>query len=141
MKVKRYRYKGAAFVPILIAILVVGGLVAGGILLYRYFHNKGSGGPDDVPGLQPAETTIVTEILPETTPPIEIIQTIQITVSGNEYIYDNTKIELNELIDLLNSIDDKISVEIKDDNSSMKAYKALKEAFKDSGISYIEITE
>ena len=68
----------------------------------------------------------------------ENVTIIEVTVSGNEYIYENSTIGLDDLINELKDIDGKIVVEIKDDNSSKKAYDALKVKLDSDNISYSE---
>ena len=57
---------------------------------------------------------------------VEELEYINVTVSGNEYIYDNKKVTLDELIDSIKSLDKNLPVKIADEGSSLKAYKALK---------------
>ena len=76
-----------------------------------------------------AETTEITE---------EAVTIIEVTVSGSEYIYENSTIGLDDLINELKEINGKFIVEIKDDNSSKKAYDALKAKLESNNISYSE---
>ena len=59
-------------------------------------------------------------------------------MSGNEYIYDNKTVTLDELIDSIKSLDKNLPVKIADEGSSLKAYKALKARLSENSISFIE---
>ena len=69
---------------------------------------------------------------------VEELEYINVTVSGNEYIYDNKKVTLDELIDSIKSLDKNLPVKIADEGSSLKAYKALKAKLSENSISFIE---
>ena len=123
-------------VAIVLAVIVVGVLIWG--LGFGGFglgggkgDGEGSGNVETVGFEQPAETSI-------TTPVIEELEYIEITVSGNEYLYQNSKYTLDDLISELTSQDLAAPVKITDENSSIKAYKALKSALSDNNIHYIE---
>ena len=60
------------------------------------------------------------------------------SVSGNDYFYDNEKIELETLLQRIKKTEGRYVVEIKDEQASKKAYQALIKAFKKDGISYTE---
>ena len=63
---------------------------------------------------------------------------IKVTVAGNDYFYENEKIELEVLIKNLKEIDDNFVVQIKDEKASKNAYEALINALKDNGIMYTD---
>lgn len=62
----------------------------------------------------------------------------KVNVVGNEYFYDNERIELSDLLLKLDDVSDEASVEVKDDNASLKAYNALINALEDKHITYTE---
>ena len=63
---------------------------------------------------------------------------IAITVMESDYIFQNNKIELDDFITEVTSMDGKKVVEITDANSSLKAYRKLISALEEN---YIEYTE
>ena len=69
---------------------------------------------------------------------VEELESLKVTVAGNEYIYDNKKVTLDELIDRIKSLDKNLPVKIADEGSSLKAYKALKAKLSENSISFIE---
>ena len=75
----------------------------------------------------------------EDTSPEEDVEYINVTVSGNEYIYNNNKISLEELTKELSSIQtNKTKVKISDDSASKKAYGDLINALEENSIQYME---
>ena len=66
---------------------------------------------------------------------------VQITVSGNEYIYENKTVSFDEIGKIIDDFGDNYVVEVYDDSASEKAYKALIEKLKELNISYTEVTE
>lgn len=68
----------------------------------------------------------------------EKIECLMITVSGNEYLYQNKKVTIDELISILDDSSADVPVNITDDNSSLKAYRKLKNMLDEHKIKYIE---
>ena len=60
------------------------------------------------------------------------------TVHEKEYIYENTTMSLDDLINKLMNIEGDIIVEIKDENATLKAYNKLIDALEDKKIEYKE---
>lgn len=119
-------------VAVLVVAVVVWGLGFGGFGLGGGNGNgEGDGNTESVVSDQPTETSV-------TTPVIEELEYIEITVSGNEYLYQNSKYTLDALIEELTSQALAAPVKITDENSSIKAYKALKSALSEHNIHYIE---
>lgn len=122
------------------ALLIIITLVAAATFVAIYYWGKGGVGvggagaaiDSDVESVSQAETV-------ETPPVIEELKYIDVTVSGNDYLYNNTKYTLDELMDELNSYELEAKVKITDDNSSRKAYKGLVEALRANSIPYIEV--
>lgn len=120
--------KGA--VPIGLIILLVAVVVAAVV----FFACKGfgfGGGNGDGAGSSVADNSSAVSV-------VEELEYINVTVSGNEYIYDNKKVTLDELIDSIKSLDKNLPVKIADEGSSLKAYKALKAKLSENSISFIE---
>ena len=61
-----------------------------------------------------------------------------VTVAGNDYFFKNERIELEKLLDSFDDVKGPFVVEIKDDNASLKAYKALTDRLDNLYIRYIE---
>lgn len=120
--------KGA--VPIGLIILLVAVVIAAVV----FFACKGfgfGGGNGDGAGSDVADNSDSVSV-------VEELEYINVTVSGNEYIYDNKKVTLDELIDSIKSLDKNLPVKIADEGSSLKAYKALKAKLSENSISFIE---
>ena len=66
---------------------------------------------------------------------------VQITVSGNDYIYDNKTISFDEISKIIDDFGENYIVEVYDDSASEKAYQALIEKITELSISYTEVTE
>ena len=120
---KKINNKGA--VPVgLIILLVVAALAIVAVFAFKGFGFGGEGS-----GIADNSNTVSV---------VEELEYINVTVSGNEYIYDNKKVTLDELIDSIKSLDKNLPVKIADEGSSLKAYKALKAKLSENSISFIE---
>ena len=82
-----------------------------------------------------ADTTSETVLTAETTAAVE---TVSVTVSGSDYLYENKSISLDDLLASLKSLEAGTIVTITDDNASLNAYNALTDALKEANISYTE---
>lgn len=123
---KKINNKGA--VPVGLIILLVAVIaVAVGVFAFKGF----GGGNGDGEGSGIADNSNTVSV-------VEELEYINVTVSGNEYIYDNKKVTLDELIDSIKSLDKNLPVKIADEGSSLKAYKALKAKLSENSISFIE---
>lgn len=128
--------KGA--IPIVGLILVIVGIVGLGALVVVFLRGgfgfgggKGNGeGPGNVSSVQ--STPDVSE------PVVEELDFLNVTVSENEYLYQNSKLQLDELIDKLVTDADGISVKVMDENASKRAYESLINALEDKNIHYIK---
>lgn len=145
MKVKG---NGSTIVLIIILVLVIAiavlFFITGGFGLGK---GKGNGNGDEaVPAnaeisAEASETSVASE---ETTVETQETQYIEITVSGNEYIYQNSKHSLEELVDMVVSVgmnDDgtaKFDVALTNDNASLNAYNNLSAALKEKGFTVID---
>lgn len=128
------RYKGAFWIPLIIGIAVT--VVVIGIIIYAFGGKGFGGGKGDGVGSNSvsSDSSISESSITET----ETMEYINITVSGSDYIFQNQKMNIDELMSELNSTEEKFPVKITDDGASIKAYDALVEALKDNDIRYIE---
>ena len=134
-------------IVVLAAVAIVAAIIYFGFGGFGFGGGKGDGegeGDSTVAAVSPdePEETEATEATEETTdeaiPVIEEIEYVNITVSENEYLYQNSKYSLEELLTELDSIPDNLPVKITDDNASLNAYRQLIEALDEHGIKYIE---
>lgn len=127
-------YKGAFWIPLIIGIVLA--LVVVGVLIYAFGGKGFGGGMGDSEGSNfvPADVSISDSSQPET----QAIEYMEITVSGSDYIFQNKKLTVNELIVKLNSLEEKMPVKITDDGASIKAYDVLINMLKENNIRYIE---
>ncbi|MBQ5990713.1 MAG: hypothetical protein IJL67_14625 [Oscillospiraceae bacterium] len=125
-----------------LAVLAVVGLFKGCGASFSLFSNGSGTNSDASSSSESQESSEVTQeaITDSETTEIteEAVTIIEVTVSGSEYIYENSTIGLDDLINELKEINGKFIVEIKDDNSSKKAYDALKAKLESNNISYSE---
>lgn len=125
---KRINNKGAVPIELIIALVAV--VVAAVV----FFACKGfglGGGNGNGEGSDVADNSDAVSV-------VEKLEYINVTVSGNEYIYDNKKVTLDELVDSIKSLDRNLPVKIADEGSSLKAYKELKTKLSENNISFIE---
>lgn len=141
----KHHVRGAAVpVVVIVAAAFAVGAVAGVAGTLYFMGKKGGLGGED--GLkketQPASVTeiveTVSEIIPEPTEPptqpaTNALYAIEVTVSGNDYIYNATVLSLDELTGILR-INPELPVYISDDNASLKAYNALVSKLDELGI-------
>lgn len=120
--------KGA--VPVGLIILLVA-VIAVAVVFFAFKGFGFGGGNGDGEGSGVADNSNTVSV-------VEELEYINVTVSGNEYIYDNKKVSLDELIDSIKSLDRNLPVKIADEGSSLKAYKALKTKLSENNISFIE---
>lgn len=63
---------------------------------------------------------------------------LAVTVVGNDYFYANERVSLEELGLKLEAVEGALVVEVKDDNSSLRAYNGLLDKLDELNIHYIE---
>lgn len=140
--------KGAVVGPVIVAVVALSVGVVIGVAGTLYFTSKKGGlgesaslGKETEPPAI-AETIAVQETAetePPTEPPTEPVTSslnaIEITVSGNDYLYNGTAFSLDELAGILR-INPELPVSVTDDNASLKAYNDLIEKLKELGIQY-----
>lgn len=120
--------KGAVHIGLIILLVA---LVAVAVVFFAFKGFGFGGGNGDGEGSGVADNSNAVSV-------VEELEYINVTVSGNEYIYDNKKVSLDELIDSIKSLDRNLPVKIADEGSSLKAYKALKTKLSENNISFIE---
>lgn len=132
---KKKKNKGAAPLAVVIILCVVAvvviALAAFGGLGFGGGFGDGEGDGDVSLSDPEAESE-------DPIPVIEEIEYIEITVSGNDYLYNNAKYTLDELVEELKKQNLDIPTKITDDNSSLKAYSSLKQTLIDNNIRFIE---
>ena len=74
----------------------------------------------------------------ETTAGGEVLKTVGVTVSENNYLYQNNPITLSELEAELKKLDPDVKVVLTDNRASKNAYDELKAKLDEAGIAYIE---
>ena len=127
---KKIKNKNKGAVPIGLIILLVAVVVAAVVFFaFKGFGFGGGNGNGEGSGVADNSNDVSV---------VEELEYINVTVSGNEYIYDNKKVTLDELIDSIKSLDKNLPVKIADEGSSLKAYKALKAKLSENSISFIE---
>lgn len=125
---KRINNKGAVPIGLIIALVAV---VVAAVVFFacKGFGLGGENGNGE--GSDVADNSDAVSV-------VEKLEYINVTVSGNEYIYDNKKVTLDELVDSIKSLDRNLPVKIADEGSSLKAYKELKTKLSENNISFIE---
>ena len=126
--------KGAVAAIILVAVLVVIAIVAVVGFLTDGFGLGGGQGDGEGEGNVP-DTQSETDV---SQPVIEELDFLSVTVSENEYLYQNSRLQLDELIDRLVTDAADTKVKITDENASKRAYENLIAALKEKKIHSIE---
>lgn len=62
---------------------------------------------------------------------------INVSVVGSEYIFDNSRIDIDSLVYKIKAVSGKTLIQIKDDNASKKAYDTLINRFRKEQINYV----
>lgn len=134
MKKRLINKKGAVHVAIIIAVIaVVAVVVVVGFLTNGFGLGGGKGDGDGEGDVSAAQSrSEVSE------PVVEELNFLNVTVSENEYLYQNSRLQLDELMDklVIDAVDTK--VKITDENASKRAYKNLINALEEKNISYIK---
>ena len=125
---KRINNKGAVPIGLIIALVAV--VVAAVVFFACKVFGLG-GGNGNGEGSAVADNS-------DSVSDVAQLEYINVSVSGNEYIYDNKKVTLDELVDSIKSLDRNLPVKIADEGSSLKAYKELKTKLSENNISFIE---
>lgn len=93
---------------------------------------------DVIPTIQPTE-----ELKKEPSEDLEGTDVFEgailaITVVGNDYFYNNERVFLGDFLAIVDEVEGKLVVEVKDDNASFKAYNNLLDALDEINIDYVE---
>ena len=129
-------YKGAFWIPLIIGVVIA--VVVIGVILYAFGGKGFGGGKGDGDGERSNSLSEISSISESSQLETEGIEYINITVSGSDYLFQNRKMTVDELIAELNNSDEKFPVKINDDDASIKAYDVLVKALKDNNVRYIE---
>ncbi len=134
--------KGSKAVPAACGAALIAALLFGGkqLGLIPFGDNGNSNDTSDssssVSEAVQEETSASTTQEVSTEPETDEIQYIEVTVSGNSYIYQNSSLSLDEL---MNEIKDKdMTVKLTDDKASKSAYDELVQSLDDNNIQHIE---
>ncbi|HAJ96507.1 MAG TPA: hypothetical protein DCO72_02050 [Ruminococcus sp.] len=84
------------------------------------------------------ETEIVTE--PVTIPIIENMDTVEVVVSGNGYLYRDTPVSLEALKGVFQTLGNDYTIKVTDKKASLKAYNELIALLQEKEMHYIEVT-
>ena len=127
--------KGIGALAIIIAVAIVVVVVAVvGIFTDGFGLGGGQGdgeGEGNVSDVQSNDTEA-----PELV--VEELDFLNVTVSENEYLYQNSRFQLDELIDKLVTDAADTKVKITDENASKRAYENLINALEENNIRYIK---
>lgn len=126
--------KGAIPAIILIAAVVIIALVVIGFLTDGFGLGGGQGDGEGEGNVSAEQSSDTQE--PELV--IEELDFLNVTVSGNEYLYQNSKLQLDELVDKLVTDAADTKVKITDENASKRAYENLINALEEKNIRYIK---
>lgn len=127
--------KGAVHIAIIIAIVAVVAAVIIGIATNGFGLGGGKGDGEGEGNVSEAGTEQATEV---SEPVVEEVDFLNVTVSENEYLYQNSRLQLDELMDKLVVDAVNTKVKITDENASKRAYNNLIDALEEKNISYIK---
>ena len=126
--------KGSVAAIALVVVLVVVAVVAViGFLTdgFGFGGGQGDGEGDGNVSVSQSETEV-------SEPMVEELDFLNVTVSENEYLYQNSRLQLDELMDRLVTDAADTKVKVTDENASKRAYEKLITALEDKKIHYIE---
>lgn len=135
MKRRLINNKGAVHIAIIIAVIAVAAVVVVGFLTNGFGLGGGKGDGD---GEGTGNASAVQSEPEVSEPVVEELNFLNVTVSENEYLYQNSRLQLDELMDklVIDAVDTK--VKITDENASKRAYNNLISALEEKNISYIK---
>lgn len=140
---KSEKEKGSALSTVIIIILLI--LIAIAVFLFlkgSFGFGNGSGNGNSeaaVPANAEVSSESDSETSATTTIQTEETKYFEITVSGNEYTFQNDPYtDLDELINTITSFNEKYDVKIKNKEASKNAYDDLVDALKENGFAIIE---
>ncbi len=121
---RKGKKKGRLIVLLLILLLLLGFLIG------KYGFGFGGFGDNDGQGENVSSNETQTELVANT-------KKVSVSVVENDYLYENQKLSLDELMLKLKSLED-FYVEITNDNAALKTYNSLTDELKRNGIVYTE---
>lgn len=125
--------KGAVPVVAIIVLVVVAVVAVVGFLTDGFGFGGGKGDGEGEGNVSEASNdTDVSE------PVVEKLDFLNVTVSENEYLYQNSRLQLDELMDKLVVDAADTEVKVTDENASKRAYEKLLNALEEKNIRYIE---
>ncbi len=136
------RVKGFSIGTVVLILAIAIGVVGLVYLIGRGLGWGGGKGNDEGTGnaeVIPVEATVITTTEAITT---QEMAYIEVTVSENQYIFNNKTYEIEEIDSIISDMRsnlDNFTVEITDDYASLKAYEELISALKNEEIEFIEI--
>lgn len=123
---------------LLIIILLI--LIIIALMLLNYFGIfGGKSGTDsgDGDGPSASQSSVIDKEVEESS---QEQQYADITVSGDNYIFDNSNSQLTDIVKAVKDMDSSVLVRITDQNASFNAMDDLKKALDEAGISYSEVS-
>lgn len=127
--------KGAFPIGVIIVVAVIA--VAAAVVLGVFTNGFGLGGGKG-DGEGEGNVSSVQSESEKSEPVVEELDFLNVTVSENEYLYQNSKLQLDELMNKLVIDADDTKVKVTDENASKRAYKNLITALEDKNIRYIK---
>ncbi len=122
-----------------IAVIVIAVLAVAAVVVVVGFLSDGfgfGGGKGD--GVGTGNVSAVQSESETSEPIVEELDFLNVTVSENEYLYQNSKLQLDELMNRLVTDAADTKVKVTDENASKRAYKNLINALEDKNIRYIQ---
>ena len=135
MKGRLLNNKGAVHIAIIIAIVAVVAVVIVGIATGGFGLGGGKGDGEGEGNVSEAGSEQATEV---SEPVVEEVDFLNVTVSENEYLYQNSRLSLEELMEKLAADAVNTKVKITDENASKRAYNNLIDALEEKNIGYIK---
>lgn len=123
--------KGAFPIGVIIVVAVIAVAAA---VVFGVFGLGGGKGDGEGEG----NVSSVQSELEVSEPVVEELDFLNVTVSENEYLYQNSKLQLDELMNKLVTDAADTKVKVTDENASKRAYKNLINALEDKHIRYIK---
>lgn len=68
----------------------------------------------------------------------DTIIVIEVSVVKRDYFYENRRVELDDLMEIINAIEGIVVVEVTDDNAALKPYNKLLDSLNELDIQYTE---
>lgn len=115
--------KGFSWTGLVITALIVALIVTAAFFIFKHGDGNGNDG-----------TSSAVEAAASLDSNVKELEYIEVSIKGNDYYYEEKKIELSEIKKVLDEHEDLSSVMIVDDEASEKAYRELIKYLKDNNI-------